>query len=191
MNWVRVMIALVLGGCQGPWPCVQGGLHKAGERVATGRAFYGEPITGHALAWNGLGDVPVYGVGLQNYWFWEDRLAVGAGVDLMQFDLAGTNAVGAGVETRVRYFYGEIDNVGGFFDFTGGYRQADKRVPAEGTDGNFTFSFGPGFDYRVREGESVLLGLEFHHMSNGRGRDTPRNPSQNELLLWFGYGWSW
>jgi len=191
MSWISVLAALLLGACQGPWPCVTGGLHRAGDRVASGRAFYGDPIVGHALAWNGLGDVPVYGAGVQNAWFWEDRLAVGLGLDLMSFDRPGDQAFGAELDTRVRYFYGEVGDLGGFFDFTGGYRQADHAVPPDGTKGNFTFSFGPGFEYRVREEESLLLGVEFHHMSNGRGRNSPRNPSQNELLFWVGYGWSW
>jgi hypothetical protein len=69
--------------------------------------------------------------------------------------------------------------------------RTESEIPPGGTRGNFTFAAGPGAELPLGDGRSLLWGVEFHHMSNARGRQSARNPSQNEFLFWIGYGGTW
>jgi hypothetical protein len=181
------LVVLPLTACK-----TDGGFHKKGERVACARGFYVAPITGHALAWHGVGDVSNEGLSVQNYWFWEDRVAVGLGLSAIRFHPKGDHIAGGEIDARLRYYLGEAQSLGVFADFTGGYQRTQDHMPPEnGTKDNYTFGFGPGFEYVLSENKSLLLGVEFHHFSNRQGRDKDRNPSQNGLLMWIGYAITW
>lgn len=156
-----------------------------------GRAFHGEPIKGRTLVWIGEGNVPNDGVSLQNYWFPEDRLAIGVGVDRIAFRPPGGSVIGWEFEARMRYHCLEMGKVGLFADLNGGWMVSERRFPPEGTRSNYTFSFGPGLEIPLRAGFSMLLGVELHHWSNARGRYATDNPAQNELFPWVGFGIPW
>jgi Lipid A 3-O-deacylase (PagL) len=186
---LATVLIFAASGCS--WFPTEGGLHREGERTVSARAAWGSPIVGKALAWNGLGDVPNYGMGVQSHWFQNDRLAIGAGMNLINFKPKGENVTGGELEARARYFFAESEDVGLFWDFMGGFMRTESQIPPGGTRGNFTFAFGPGIEMPLGDGDSVLLGVEFHHMSNALGRDSSRNPSQNEFLFWLSYTKTW
>ena len=73
-----------------------------------------------------------------------------------------------------------------FFDATGGFQQATHQIPPNGTLWNFTFGFGTGVEIPVAKETALQIGALYHHMSNALGRESSRNPSQNELRLWLG-----
>ena len=192
-QWQGLFLALcmviLISGCS-HFP-TKGGLHSRGERRVITRAFGASPLTGKAIFWHGNGNAPNYGVGVQNYWFLNDRLALGAGLNLLNFDASGANVKGVEFEGRMRYHMFEIQKFGFFWELNGGYMYTENSVPPSGTPGNYTFSFGPGVEMPLSEDSSILLGAEFHHMSNARGRNTPINPSQNEILIWLGHSLKW
>ena len=144
-----------------------------------------------SLAWNGLGDVPNFGVSVHNHWFTSDRIALGLGLSLMQFKPPGRRVTGGELELRFRYYFAEWGDIAFFGDFNGGYMRTQAQIPPGATRGNYTFSFGPGVEIPVSQDTSLLCGYEFHHMSNALGRASSRNPSQNESLLWVGLGIDW
>lgn len=188
---LTTLLAVSLTACKGTWLGTEGGMHKQGQRVACARAFYSEPITGHALFWHGTGDDSNEGVSIQNYWFTEDRLAFGVGLTGVQFHSEGDRILGGEIEARLRYYYTEWGKLGMFADLAGGFMRTQSDIPAAGTKNNGTFAFGPGFEYAIDEDKSILFGFEFHHMSNAHGKDKNVNPAQNELLMWVGYALTW
>jgi hypothetical protein len=183
-------LVLALGG-QGCFLPSEGGAHREDERMAVARVFHGKPIVGHALAWVGEGDVPNNGAGVQNYWFLRDRWAFGGGANVTRFRLEPEKVNSWDVEARVRYYAFEAGPAAFFGDVAGGLMVAEHGVPEAGTRKNYTFSFGPGVEIPTGLGPSLLLGCEFHHFSNARGRNASDNPSQNEYLPWAGVGFRW
>jgi len=161
--------------------------------MLSARVFYGKPIVGRALWWIGEGDVPNYGVSLQNYFFLQDRVALGLGVNRIEFQPPGKDFGGWEFELRLRYYFLEIEGAGVFFDFNGGWMGAEHSMPPEGTRANYTFSFGPGLDVPLGSGISLLGGCELHHWSNARGTGERAvdNPAQNEFFPWLGLGVRW
>ena len=84
-----------------------------------------------------------------------------------------------------------MDKAGLFVDLLGGVMVAEKPLPPEGTRRNYTFGGGAGLEFKLFTDWSLLVGTEFHHMSNARGRNASDNPSQNEFLVWSGLGFRW
>ena len=76
-------------------------------------------------------------------------------------------------------------------DGTVGYLRTTRDVPPRGTQWNYTFSFGPGIDVPICHNTHMLIGSSYHHISNALGRQSQRNPSQNEVRLWLGFEWTW
>lgn len=177
-----------LSSCQ-----AEPGLHRTHDVMAIARAFYGSPIVGRALFWIGEGDIPNYGASLQGYYFPTDRLAVGIGVDRIEFCPEGENFGGWEIEARLRYYIAEVEDMAAFFDLNGGWLGAEEEMPEGGTKSNFTFSFGPGLEVLMGSGFSLLAGCEFHHWSNARGTGerATDNPAQNEYFPWLGVGFKW
>lgn len=186
---LATLLACSLAACS--WFPTEGGLHKEGERMACGRIFWSEPITGHALLWHGVGDDPNEGFSLQNYWFKNDRLALGVGFTGVQFHIPGDRILGGEIEARLRYYYTEYGKLGLFADLNGGFQHTQSEIPPMGLPNNGTFGFGPGLEYRIGENQSIQLGAEFHHMSNAHGKDKDVNPAQNELMMWVGFALTW
>ena len=179
---------LPAGGCFLP---AAGGIHRQGEKMAIARIFTGNPITGKALAWEGEARVPNEGVGVYLYYFPEDRVAIGSGVNYTRYrgDDGGQRSLD--LEARLRYYAFEVAGASVFADLSGGYLIANESLPPVGTRTNYTFAFGPGVDVPLGGDVSLVLGGEFHHFSNARGSAASDNPSQNEFLLWAGLGFRW
>jgi opacity protein-like surface antigen len=61
------------------------------------------------------------------------------------------------------------------FSFDLGIVLTSRNVPLDNTDSfNFSFSLGPGIEYRVNRAESVRLDYQFRHISNAKvGNDDP------------------
>lgn len=197
---MRIAIPLqacaLVAGCAwapAPLPAVDPGpsLHAAGDRVAMVTAHYGVPILQRSLFWDGNGEVDTFGTGLHGLWFASDGVALGLGVDGGVFVNPGHKEYGAEGVAHLRGYPLDGDLQGLFLDGTTGYLQTTDRVPPGGTEWNFTFSFGLGYEQRLSEHDSLLFAFSYHHMSNALGRDNPRNPSQNEGRAWIAYSWDW
>lgn len=152
------------------------------------RAHKGFVVRGKALAWTGLGNAPDVGLGVSSYWFVQDWLAIGAAVSPTRFNPAGPATLGVEVEGASRGYVFQSPDLGLFLDLKGGYLATKRGTPPGGTRDNWTFAFGPGFEVPLGHRFSFVGGAEFHHLSNAKGRDTPRNPSQNEVRSWIGFG---
>lgn len=167
--------------------------HRAGDRVVQARVDHAHPIPGRSLAWYGKGDADVFGAGIGNLWFVADGWALGG--ELLAKDFHGDDqdrdVAGFEASALVRTYVRQSEDYSVFLGGSGGYIRTDRSVPPEGTPGNWTFSFGPGIEIPMDRRTDFLGGLEFHHMSNALGRENPRNPSQNEVMFWFGMGIHW
>lgn len=190
-------IAGLLGSCRGSSCPSEGGIHRQGDRLFSARAFNGDPIVGRALVWVGEADMPNWGFGAAQYFFVEDRVAFGVGVNRTRYDTTRSRNApyshtwAYDAEARFRYYPGEMGEVAAFVDLFGGYTRGQRRFPPEGSRANYTFGGGGGVEFPLGSGTSFLSGIEFHHFSNARGRYASDNPSQNELLFWAGVGIQW
>ncbi len=165
-------------------------LHQAGDEMITVRGQFGQPHTGRTIFWFGKGNHENYGLGAYLHAFVSDSWALGVGIDGSLLKPPGKNVFGVEVEGVSRHYLTQSADYGVFWDFTGGFIQTSRGFPPGGTRWNFTFGFGPGLELPVGSNTDLLVGGYFHHMSNGLGRDTPRNPSQNDLRFWLGIGWT-
>lgn len=181
---------VLLASCQSVGPNGET-LHQHGERMITVRGIYGQPIRGKAILWYGKGDAPEAGLGLAHHWFVDDRFAFGAGLNVTRFAPIGDPAWGFEVEAGGRGYMLASPAAGLFVEAKGGYVRTGSPIPLGGTRDNYTFAFGPGAEVPLTGKLSLLGGVEFHHMSNAKGRDSPRNPSQNETRGWIGFGIHW
>jgi len=169
-----------------------GGFHEKGEKRWSVRAVYGEPIdNGGFFGWNTAGDARNFGVGAANYWYFHDRLAAGIGLTPLYFSQAEGDSWGAETEAHLRWHMFEAGPVGFLMDANCGYLWAQSPIPTGGTRSNFSYGVGPGLEVPLSKGFSVLGGFQFHHISNGKGLDSPANPSQNELRMWFALTRKW
>jgi hypothetical protein len=66
-------------------------------------------------------------------------------------------------------------------DFGAGIFQADSRIPATGSDFNFTFKTGFGGTIHLFGDTSLLTGIRYEHLSNARLYGEERNPSLNAI----------
>jgi len=169
-------------------------LHRRGDAMVTIRAEHGKPLQGKSLAWDGGFDAENYTLTVQNHYFVTDRIALGAGLSASRWQLRGRHRWGGEVSLAGRWFFAELnelEEMGFFFDFTGGVLITDGNFPPNGTPKNFAFTFGPGLEFPITDTYSVLAAIQYHHISNALGRFSPRNPSQNELRFWIGVGILW
>ena len=193
-SWLLLGVSLVLAGCQTRAPHalpteVPAGLRRReGETYAQVRAYYGVPILQKSFFWDGNGETDEFGPGGHIFHHITDSVAIGAGANLSTWLIPGADAYSAEVEAVLRVYPEATCPV--FLDFSGGYQQSTEPVPPGGTEWNYTFGFGPGVEFPMGKGSSLMLAANYHHMSNALGRDNERNPSQNEARLWIGYAWN-
>lgn len=162
--------------------------HHTGETQLETRAHYSVPLVHRSLFWDGGGDIPNAGGSIFATEYVTDYLALGAGATLTNWFRDGADAQSAegSVLARVHPF----ESLPLFWQGTGGFQQASRNIPDEGTEWNFSFSFGPGMEMPVGDHESLLVGVDYHHISNALGRQSARNPSQNETRFWIGFSWT-
>lgn len=71
-----------------------------------------------------------------------------------------------------------------------GLLAATDNVPSGGTSFDFTPRAGGGVTYRLGDSDSrLLLGLRWHHVSNGRIFGSESNPARDGLLVYAGIEW--
>jgi len=151
---------------------------------------YGDPLVGHTLAWNSAGRAETVSISGSNRWFTTDRLSLGVGLTATHFEQKEVDVFGGEVRGLLRWHFTEWKGKSFFWDLDGGLLLTTERVPPNSTSRNYTFDFGPGMEVPLRGRLSLLMGFQFHHLSNALGRDSDRNESQNELRYWVGIGWS-
>ena len=161
---------------------------RAGADFATARVHYGIPILQKSFFWDGNGELDNTGVGLHWGHFLDDHVALGLGTNLVQWWTNGRDVQSAELEGLIRIYPKEDWPL--FVSGGCGFQLANDQIPPGGTVWNFTFGFGAGLDVPIAAGTSALFGVDYHHISNALGRDSPRNPSQNEARLWIGFGWT-
>lgn len=162
--------------------------HKCGEAIAEVRGDLGVPILQKALLWDGNGEVDNYGVGARGLYCFDDGLALGVGINGLLYKTRGHDTEAGEFELIGRGYLLRDEGLRVFWDLTGGWHQADHRVPDGGTQWGMTFSFGPGLELPLGGGTNLVLGGTFHHLSNALGRHNDRNPSQNEGRFFVGFG---
>ncbi len=166
-------------------------IHKSGERMWTVNAEYGRPIRGKSFAWTGLGTADTFSLSGSNYWFVSNRLSLGAGLTATLFDQSDGWVTGGEAEALGRWHFAEAGKTSFFWDANMGFLFTSKSVPENSTDWNFTFSFGPGLEVPVGDKLKLLTAIQYHHLSNAKGRETVENESQNEVRFMIGIGMTW
>ncbi len=185
---------LALAGCQSPVPHalrteVPSGLRRReGETFGQVRAYYGVPILQRSIYWDGNGETDEFGPSGHIFHHITDTVAIGAGLNLSTWLIPGADAYSAEAEAVLRVYPNPAAPL--FLDFSSGYQHSTEPVPPGGTEWNYTFGFGPGFEFPMGDGSTLMLAANYHHVSNALGRDNERNPSQNEARLWIGYAWN-
>ena len=163
--------------------------HQDGDSMMVVHLQYGVPILQKAIFWDGNAEVDDFGIGVSNYWFVSNSFAWSATLNGTVFKTADGDVYAGEIELGGRWYVWDIAGGGVFWDTTGGYQQSHGAIPPGGTEWNYTFSFGPGIDLPLTRSSGFVAGVTFHHMSNALGRNTPRDPSQNEGRFHFGFGW--
>ena len=172
--------------------CGSAPVHQSGDRLLTLRYEYGEPIRGKSFAWTGLGTSDTQSIAVANHWFVSNRLSLGPSFTATAFDmLSGQWITGGEIEGIMRWHFAEIDKTSFFWDWTAGYLHTSKKMPPNSTDWNFTFGFGPGVEIPLGGKWKLLSTLQYHHLSNAKGRETVENESQNEARFTIGFGMDW
>jgi hypothetical protein len=165
-----------------------GASHENGQNVMIVRGHYGVPILQKAIYWDGNGEDDNYGLGLYAFRFVNDGVAIGIGSNAGVWMQSGADAFSLEGETILRWY--PFDEPRFYLDVTAGMIYATKGIPTGGTQANWSFSWGVGYDFPIGEHSSLLVGALFHHISNALGRDHHRNPSQNEGRFYIGYAWN-
>jgi hypothetical protein len=179
-----VFLPLLLIACKG-------GIHEKGDRMWSVRGQYSHASPGNAGLITTHGHVDSVGVGAYNHWFVADRLALGLGASALRLEEEGRTIWGAEFEAGLRWYFVEIGKTGFFFDLNGGFMLTDKDVPKFGTQGNLLYDFGLGIEVPLGGKSKLLGGVQALHFSNGKGLDSPDNPSQNQIRIWIAYGHDW
>jgi hypothetical protein len=165
-----------------------GASHENGENMMIVRGHYGVPILQKAIYWDGNGEDDNYGLGLYAFRFVNDGVAIGIGSNLGVWKTIGADAYSMEFETLLRWY--PWDEPRFYVDVTGGFIYATKGIPSGGTQANWSFSWGVGYDIPIGLQSSLMVGMLFHHISNALGRENERNPSQNEARFYLGYAWN-
>ena len=182
----------LVAGCATPPPIlttVPDGLdRRAGAEFVSVRVFHGIPLLQKSFFWDGNGEIDDSGIGIHAARFLADNVAFGLGTNLVTWWTPGEDVFSAELEGLLRIY--PVSDWPVFLDGTTGFQLANDQIPPGGTVWNFSFGFGGGVELPVAPGTSVLVGSNYHHISNALGRDNDRNPSQNEVRIWLGMGWT-
>ncbi len=168
-----------------------GGLHTRGERRLTLRANYGDPIVGSALGFEGNGNARNLGASAAFEHFVADRIALTGGLGYRYYDQSDGPVHAAEFEVGVRHFLFELGDVALSFDVSGGFMIGSRSIPEAGTARNFLLGFGPTVEIPLGASAMLLLGYQFRHVSNGRGRLATDNPTQNDNRVFVGVALKW
>lgn len=171
-----------------PAPLPAGMLRLEGAEFVAVRVHHGIPILQRSLFWDGNGEVDDTGVGLQWGHFIAEDVALGVSGNATNWWTPGPDVQSVEIEGLLRCY--PVHDWPLFVSGTSGYQLADHAIPPGGTVWNFSFGFGAGVDLPIAPGTSAQLGVDYHHVSNALGHESPRNPSQNEARLWVGCAWT-
>lgn len=184
MRTLVLLLVLAAAACKG-------GPHRKGDRQAVFSGSIGEPMQGDSLGFVGHGDARNIGLAAASQWFLMDRWAVGVQVGGRFYHQTGGDVIALEVEGTARHYLFEIGSVGFLFEVTGGGQVASRDVPPGGTSYNWAFGFGPTLEIPLGEETDLLAGYQWRHLSNGKGGDSPENPTQNDHRLWVGVAIDW
>ena len=123
-------------------------------------------------------------------WFVSNRLALGIGLTGTRFDQMGDYVYGGDLQGLMRWHFTEWKKTSFFWDLDAGYLRTTDKVPPNSTVWNYTFDFGPGFEVPLGGAFRLQAGVQYHHLSNAKGPESPENESQNEARFWLGIGWT-
>lgn len=187
-----VALALLGSACAAPAPRPEplgpGLSHRPGEQFVTTRIYHGIPILQKSFFWDGNGEVDDTGIGVHWGRFLDEQTALGFGTNFSNWWTSGRDVQSAELEGQLLLY--PVRDWPVFLDGTTGFQLANDQIPPGGTVWNFSFGFGVGLELPIATGTSALVGAHYHHISNALGRDSDRNPSQNEARLWIGLGWT-
>lgn len=101
--------------------------------------------------------------------------------DLSGYGYANRETDGGAVNLTVglRHHIFKIEKLQFFIDVAGGVLEASSTLPHGGTHFNFSFDFGPGVMYPLKDNVSLMAGVRYFHISNASTQGIHHNPSIN------------
>lgn len=188
-----LLLAIVACSTTGrePGPALpHGGIsHRFGDTFLQARTYYGVPILQKSFFWDGNGETDEAGVKARHLWFLSDRIALGGGLTASVWFPSGHDILAGELEAVGRWYFFRGESLGVFVEGATGYVHSTDPIPPKGTEWNFTFSFGPGVDVPIAKNFDLIGATIYHHISNALGRQSPQNPSQNEVQILLGVAW--
>ncbi len=123
--------------------------------------------------------------GLSFSYFVADDTSVDFEFNGLYFDQAtAENAGGFNLNVVLRRHVLARDDWSLFVDVGGGVMETSDAVPAGGSSFNFVAQAGGGISFDIGDQARLLMGVRWHHISNGRTFDT--NPSQDSFYVYAG-----
>jgi len=184
MRTLMLLLAMTGAACHG-------GRHLKGDRQAVFSGSFGEPIEGKSLGFVGHGVARNLGLAAGSQWFLMDRWAVGVQAGGRYYDQTGGAVFALEIEGTARHYLFELGPVGVGFEVSGGGQVSSRDVPPGGTSYNWVFGFGPTLEIPLGEETDLLAGYQWRHLSNGKGGESPENPTQNDHRIWVGVAIDW
>ena len=118
------------------------------------------------------------GIGISEFLF--NRHSINLEFNTIYFDQPGENAVGFNLNLLGRWHFIKQDNWTIYFDGGAGVMGTTNDVPRRAAGFNFTPQVGGGASIQLKEGQNLLFGLRWHHISHA---DTfGRNPGRDSLM---------
>lgn len=186
-DFFSLLCATLAGACAGPSAGAAAVAQRTvGSDFVLARVHQGVPIHGESLFWDGDGDISESGLGVQFGRQVSERVVVGGGTNLAGWWTSGSDVFSAEFEALVRAR--PVADWPVFVDGTVGYLYASDPIPEEGTAWNLSFGLGGGVELPLDHCTSLMLGANYHHISNGKG-SSDRNPTENEGRFWVGVSW--
>lgn len=98
-----------------------------------------------------------------------------------------TGGINGSMVLRYHLLHDEARDWTVFADAGIGLLGAFDRVPATGTEFNFTPRVGGGATFRIDDdGTRLIVGARWHHISNARIQGDSRNPSRDSIMVYAG-----
>jgi len=164
---------------------------RRGEQRLEIAVSYGIPDDDRVLWWDSVNEAPNAGLSVLYGRFLRDRLALLAGGTPVRIYDQDGDAVWLGeIQLGLRFYAWARGPVAFYLEGLGGLALARRRIPPDGTKGNFTADLGLGVEYPLDDRRSLVAGYRISHLSNGRG-NVSTNPGQDDHELYVGFAWRW
>lgn len=156
------------------------------ERFGTTGQRYWYVQGGSAISFDndddGFAGMGLAGVGLTE--FVGNGHSINAELNGLGFLQPGTDALGINLTVLSRWHFLRQEDWSLYVDGGAGVMATTSEVPATGSQINFTPQAGIGATFRMRDEDQLMVGLRWHHISNGNLYES--NPGRDSILLYLG-----